>query len=200
MKTPLSICVYCGSGFGTDPAFRLAAETFGTAMGRAGIRLVYGGGAVGLMGTVAAATLAAGGEVLGVIPQFLRDREVMNPDVTELIVTEDMHERKRRMFEAADAFVALPGGIGTLEEIVEQLTWAQLGRHSKPIILADIGGFWAPMIDLLSHMRSLGFIRPDCEVAYSVAHDPTHIVPLVQDLIRRRSWAAPAGTDAIERM
>ena len=200
MTKPLSICVYCGSGFGTDPVFKQAAEVLGTAMGAAGMRLVYGGGAVGLMGTVAKATLAAGGQVLGVIPQFLLEREVMLPDVTELVVTEDMHERKRRMFEAADAFVALPGGIGTLEEIVEQLTWAQLGRHAKPIVLADISGFWAPMIDLLSHMRALGFIRPDCEVAYNVCHDPAHIVPLVQDLARRRSWSAPTETDALAKL
>jgi uncharacterized protein (TIGR00730 family) len=155
MNKRLSICVYCGSGFGNDPAFRVAAEELGGALGKAGMRLVYGGGAVGLMGVVAKATLEAGGTVLGIIPQFLVDREVMLPEVTELVITADMHERKRLMFEAADAFVALPGGIGTLEELVEQLTWAQLGRHSKPIVLADIGGFWTPLIDLLKHMRDL---------------------------------------------
>ncbi len=188
MSKPLSICVYCGSSFGTDPAFREAAEALGTAIGKAGYRLVYGGGAVGLMGVVAQATLAAGGTVLGIIPQFLVDREVMLPDVTELVVTADMHERKRLMYEAADAFVALPGGIGTLEELVEQLTWAQLGRHAKPIVLADIGGFWTPLIDLLQHMRDLGFIRPQAEVAYMVTTNPDHVVPLVTDMVRRRSW------------
>ena len=188
MNKPLSVCVYCGSGFGNDPAFRIAAETLGTALGSAGVRLVYGGGAVGLMGVVAQAALKAGGTVLGIIPQFLVDREVMLPGVTELVVTADMHERKRLMFEAADAFVALPGGIGTLEELVEQLTWAQLGRHSKPIVLADVSGFWTPLIDLLQHMRELGFIRPEFEVAYTVASNHEHILPLIEDAIRRRSF------------
>ncbi len=189
MTKPLSICVYCGSSFGTDPAFRMAAEGLGTAIGKAGFRLVYGGGAVGLMGVVAEATLKAGGTVLGIIPQFLVDREVMLPNVTELVITADMHERKRLMFEAADAFVALPGGIGTLEELVEQLTWAQLGRHSKPVVLADVDGFWAPLIDMLQHMRELGFIRPDSEVAYLVTANHDHIVPLIEDMIRRRAFA-----------
>jgi uncharacterized protein (TIGR00730 family) len=189
MNKPLSICVYCGSGFGSDPSFRAAAEALGTAIGNAGMRLIYGGGAVGLMGVVAQATLKAGGTVLGIIPQFLVDREVMLPDVTELVITDDMHERKRLMFEAADAFVALPGGIGTLEELVEQLTWAQLGRHSKPIVLADISGFWAPLIDLLNHMRDLGFIRAEFEVAYTVTTNHEHILPLVEDMVRRRVWA-----------
>jgi uncharacterized protein (TIGR00730 family) len=167
----------------------MAAEGLGTAIGKAGFRLVYGGGAVGLMGVVAEATLKAGGTVLGIIPQFLVDREVMLPNVTELVITADMHERKRLMFEAADAFVALPGGIGTLEELVEQLTWAQLGRHSKPVVLADVDGFWAPLIDMLQHMRELGFIRPDSEVAYLVTANHDHIVPLIEDMIRRRAFA-----------
>ncbi|MDR3374696.1 MAG: TIGR00730 family Rossman fold protein [Ancalomicrobiaceae bacterium] len=200
MTKPLSICVYCGSGFGNDPAFQEAAEIFGTSLGRAGMRLVYGGGGVGLMGTVAKAALAAGSPVLGIIPRFLVEREVMLPEVTELVVTEDMHERKRLMFEAADAFVALPGGIGTLEELVEQMTWSQLGRHSKPIVLADIGGFWSPLIDLLSHMRALGFIRPESEVAHIVATDPAHIVPLVEDVIRRRSWTAGPMSEVIGKL
>jgi uncharacterized protein (TIGR00730 family) len=192
---PLSICVYCGSGFGNDPVFQRAAEALGTAIGRAGVRLVYGGGAVGLMGVVAKAALDAGGTVLGIIPQFLVDREVMLPDVTELIVTGDMHERKRLMFEAADAFVALPGGIGTLEELVEQLTWAQLGRHAKPIVLADIGGFWRPLIDLLDHMRDLGFIRPQYEVAYTVASTSDDILPLVRDIVSRRAGFQTGDAD-----
>jgi uncharacterized protein (TIGR00730 family) len=203
MTKSLSICVYCGSGFGNDPAFRIAAEALGTAIAKAGIRLVYGGGAVGLMGVVAKAALDAGGHVLGIIPQFLVDREVMLPDVTELVITADMHERKRLMFEAADAFVALPGGIGTLEELVEQLTWAQLGRHSKPIVLADIGGFWTPLIDLLAHMRALGFIRPQSEVAYMVTANHDHILPLVEDMVRRRGWVKPEASESggtVERM
>jgi uncharacterized protein (TIGR00730 family) len=127
----------------------------------------------------------------------------MLPDVTELVITADMHERKRLMFEAADAFVALPGGIGTLEELVEQLTWAQLGRHSKPIVLADIGGFWTPLIDLLAHMRDLGFIRPEFEVAYVVTTNHEHILPLVEDLVRRRAWVKGDASEsglAIDRL
>eukprot|EP01037_Dinobryon_pediforme_P030775 gene30775-34984_t len=111
-----------------------------------------------------------------------------------------MHERKRLMFEAADAFVALPGGIGTLEEVVEQLTWAQLGRHTKPIVLADIGDFWAPLIDLLGHMRTQGFIRPDSEVAYTVTRDPHHIIPLIEDMVRRREWSKAPVSDALEKL
>jgi uncharacterized protein (TIGR00730 family) len=203
MTKSLSICVYCGSGFGSDPSFRIAAEALGTAIAEAGMRLVYGGGAVGLMGVVAQAALKAGGTVIGIIPQFLVDREVMLPDVTELVITADMHERKRLMFEAADAFVALPGGIGTLEELVEQLTWAQLGRHSKPIVLADIGGFWTPLIDLLAHMRDLGFIRPEFEVAYVVTSNHEHILPLVEDLVHRRASGrqeSDAAGPTIERL
>src|SRR5262245_48815214 len=130
-----SICVYCGSADGADPAYAAAAAEFGKLLAQSGIRLVYGGGSVGLMGIVARNVMSAGGEVTGIIPQFLLEREVMLKEVTELVVTPDMHERKRIMFERSDAFVALPGGIGTLEETVEMLTWAQLGRHAKPVAL-----------------------------------------------------------------
>ena len=135
------ICVYCGSGPGTDPAFVEAARAFGAILAKNGIGLVYGGGAVGMMGALAHAVLDHGGEVTGIIPEFLMAREHALRGAQELIVTRDMHERKRKMFELADAFVALPGGVGTLEEIVEQMTWAQLGRHKKPILLANISGF-----------------------------------------------------------
>ena len=137
-----SVCVYCGSGFGGDPAFAEAARRLGTSLARAGVKLVYGGGNVGLMGTVAGATLDAGGYVTGIIPDFLKSRERMLDAVQETIVVSDMHTRKRLMFDRADAFVALPGGIGTLEELVEQLTWAQLGQHRKPILLLSVNGFW----------------------------------------------------------
>ena len=122
-------------------------------MAEAGIRLIWGGGAVGLMGTVARAVLDHGGRVTGIIPQFLVDRELAFDGADEMIVTDDMHVRKRQMFERADAFVALPGGIGTLEELVEQMTWAQLGRHRKPILIANIAGFWDPLLALIDHMR-----------------------------------------------
>jgi uncharacterized protein (TIGR00730 family) len=133
MSTIQSICVYCASGPGTNPAFVEAAKSFGRILAENGIRLVYGGGSVGLMGAVAESVLAHGGAVTGVIPDFLVNREHMLASVQERIITRDMHERKRVMFERADAFVALPGGVGTLEELVEQMTWAQLGRHKKLI-------------------------------------------------------------------
>jgi hypothetical protein len=178
-----SVCVYCGSANGHDPRFAVAADAFGVALAEAGLRLVYGGGSLGLMGRVARAALSAGGTVIGIIPQFLHDREVMLHEVTELIVTEDMHERKRLMFERSDAFVALPGGVGTLEEVVEMMTWSQLGRHEKPIILANVGGFWDPLNDLIQHMTSAGFIRPGWEVSYDVVAEVDDIIPV----IRRRA-------------
>jgi len=172
-----SICIYCGSGKGADPAFEQAAIDLGRLLAREGIRLVYGGGSLGLMGASARACLDAGGEVTGIIPQFLVDKELMLPEVSELIVTADMHERKRLMFEKADAFVALPGGIGTLEEVVEQMTWAQLGRHAKPIMLANIAGFWDPLVELLHHMNQNAFIRSGFELSYGVANSIDEILP-----------------------
>lgn len=144
-----SICVYCGSGSGLNEAYEAAARQFGEELAREGIRLVYGGGGHGLMGAVARSTLASGGQVLGIIPEFLKNREHMLREVQELVVTNDMHERKRLMFENSDAFVALPGGIGTLEELVEMLTWGQLGQHSHPVVIANIEGFWDPLLSLL---------------------------------------------------
>lgn len=172
-----SICVYCGSSAGDDPIYAESAERLGTAMGEAGLGLVYGGGAIGLMGITARSVMAAGGHVTGIIPQFLREREVMLETAHDLVVTEDMHERKRIMFERADAFVALPGGIGTLEELVEMMTWAQLGQHKKPVLIANINGFWDPLIALLRHMADAGFIRNGFEVSYIVANTAEEIVP-----------------------
>ena len=174
-----NICVYCGSGKGGSPAYVAAARTLGQALAEQEIGLVYGGGGLGLMGEVAHATLTHGGRVTGVIPRFLTRREHMLRDVTELIITEDMHERKRQMFERSDAFVALPGGIGTLEELVEQLTWVQLGRHSKPVIVANIENFWDPFLDLLTHMKADGFIRTGVDVRFTVVNDAEKIVPAV---------------------
>src|SRR5499425_3224340 len=136
MSTITSICVYCASGPGNNPAFMDAARQLGRILAENGIRLVYGGGSIGLMGALAESVLDHGGHVTGVIPEFLVARELMLQRAQERLVTRDMHERKRIMFESADAFVALPGGVGTLEELVEQLTWAQLGRHKKPILIA----------------------------------------------------------------
>jgi len=174
------ICVYCGSGPGTDPAFVEAARGFGTILAKNGIGLVFGGGAVGMMGELAQAVLNGGGEVTGIIPEFLVAREHAIKGAHGLIVTRDMHERKRKMFEMADAFVALPGGVGTLEEIVEQMTWAQLGRHKKPILLANIEGFWEPLCALLDHMKTLDFIRGDLNFDLLVAHKVEDILPMLR--------------------
>ncbi len=178
-----SVCVYCGSGFGGDPAFKSAARLLGRAFGGAGIDLVYGGGNVGLMGTVAHAALEAGGHVTGIIPDFLKSRERMLDAIQETVVVGDMHTRKRMMFERADAFVALPGGIGTLEELIEQLTWAQLGRHSKPILLLSVNGFWDPLLTLLDHMRDHGFLRPGLDPCYLVTEDPAKVLPMLREAV-----------------
>lgn len=175
-----NICVYCGSGPGRDPAYVEAARTLGTALAARGIGLVYGGGSLGLMGEVARSVLDAGGRVTGIIPQFLSTRELMLREVQELIIVDDMHQRKRLMFERSDAFVALPGGIGTLEELVEQLTWAQLGRHTKPIVLANIKKFWQPFLRLLGHMRDESFIRSGLEVRFVTVDTAEEIVPAAQ--------------------
>ncbi len=172
-----NICVYCGSGPGINPAYVSTARALGKSLAEADIGLVYGGGSLGLMGEVAKGTLAHGGRVIGIIPAFLSKKEQMLKDADELIVTENMHERKMLMFERSDAFVALPGGIGTLEELVEQLTWSQLGRHAKPIIVANIDGFWAPFLALLKHMKSEAFIRPGLELGFVVVDRAEQIVP-----------------------
>jgi uncharacterized protein (TIGR00730 family) len=175
-----NICVYCGSNPGSSPAYARAAETLGRMMAQAGIGLVYGGGGLGLMGELARAVIAHGGRVTGIIPAFLSAREHMLREADELIVVEDMHQRKKLMFDRSDAFVALPGGIGTLEELVEQLTWAQLGQHAKPIVLANIDGFWTPFLALLKHMHTLGFIRPDMDVRYTAIDRVEDVVPHLQ--------------------
>jgi hypothetical protein len=187
-----SVCVYCGSGFGHDPAFQQAAITVGRGLAEAGIGLVYGGGNVGLMGAVAHAALQAGGHVTGIIPDFLKSRERMLEEIQETVVVSDMHTRKKLMFDRADAFVAMPGGIGTLEELIEQMTWAQLGQHAKPILLLSIGGFWDPLLTLLDHMREHGFLRPGLDPAYLVVTDPAEVVPTLQDALAKRT-PSPEG-------
>lgn len=153
------LCVYCGSSGVVDRQFREAATELGARLAAAGIGLVYGGGRVGLMGLLADAVLAGGGEVIGIIPSRLRDAELAHPGATELVVVKSMHERKRLMAEKADAFAVLPGGIGTLDEMFEILSWKQLGLHDKPILLADVGGYWAPLRQLLDHIVATGFAR-----------------------------------------
>jgi uncharacterized protein (TIGR00730 family) len=174
-----NICVYCGSNAGTNPAYATAALQLGQSMADAGIGLVYGGGGLGLMGELARAVLAHGGRVTGIIPAFLSKRERMLRDVTELIVVDDMHQRKKLMFDKSDAFVALPGGIGTLEELVEQLTWAQLGRHTKPIVLVNIDSFWEPLLALLRHMSEEAFIRPDMDVRFATVERAEDVVATI---------------------
>ncbi|HML30190.1 MAG TPA: TIGR00730 family Rossman fold protein [Hyphomicrobium sp.] len=175
------VCVYCGSGIGLASAYAIAARKLGKALADNGIRLVYGGGSLGLMGEVARAALGAGGKVTGIIPEFLGNREHMLKDVDELIVVENMHMRKQLMFDRADAFVALPGGVGTLEELVEQLTWSQLGRHEKPIVIANINGFWNPFLKLLDHMKTETFIRAGLDVRFSVVDTAEEILPAILD-------------------
>ncbi|WP_067222396.1 TIGR00730 family Rossman fold protein [Stappia indica] len=195
-----TVCVYCGTGEGADPAYMEAARELGRMLAAEGLGLVYGGGSLGLMGAVANAALEAGGHVTGVIPAFLEEREVMMQEVSELVVTSDMHERKRTMFERADGFVALPGGIGTLEEVVEMLTWGQLGQHCKPVVLADIGGFWRPLVDLLAHMRGEGFIRAGFEVDYRVANSVAEILPALRRPAGAGEGATEAGVADLEKL
>ena len=178
-----SICVYCASGPGTSPAFVAAAKAFGRILAENGLKLVYGGGSIGLMGALAQSVLDHGDFVTGVIPDFLVDREHMMESAQERIVTRDMHERKRIMFERADAFVALPGGVGTLEELVEQLTWAQLGRHRKPILIANIEKFWDPLRLLFDHMRKVEFIRAGLTIDLLVADRVEDILPKLTEAV-----------------
>ncbi|MGH6811559.1 MAG: TIGR00730 family Rossman fold protein [Methylocella sp.] len=185
------ICVYCGSAQGVDPIYETAARKLGQAMAKASIGLVYGGGAIGLMGALAGTVLASGGRVTGIIPNFLVGREGPLPELQECIVVGSMSERKRLMFERADAFVALPGGIGTLEELTEQLTWVQLERHTKPVVIADIAGFWQPLLRLFAHMRERRFIQPSLEVRYLVAEKIEDILPMVETAAAK---AAVLGT------
>jgi uncharacterized protein (TIGR00730 family) len=201
MSTIKSICVYCASGPGKNPAFMQAAKQFGRILAENGIRLVYGGGSVGLMGALAESVLAHGGAVTGVIPDFLVNREHMLLSVQERIITPDMHARKREMFERADAFVGLPGGVGTLEELVEQLTWAQLGRHKKPILILNIERFWDPLCALIEEMRRLEFIRAGMTVDLLVAKTVEDILPQLLAAARAVSEAEKEMTPvAAEKM
>jgi uncharacterized protein (TIGR00730 family) len=164
-----SACVYCGSSGQVDPRYREAAVRLGRGLAGRGITMVYGGGRIGLMGLAADACLAAGGEVIGIIPDFLQRREVDHPGVKQLLVVGSMHERKQRMADLAEAFLILPGGLGTLDELFEILTWKQLGLHSKPIILVDVGGYWQPLVALLDHLVESRFVRPEMRALWEVA-------------------------------
>jgi uncharacterized protein (TIGR00730 family) len=178
-KQVKNICVYCGANAGTHPASAEAARTLGRAMAKQGIGRVYGGASVGLMGELARAVLDAGGRVTGVIPAKLPTNEVPLGKVQELIYVDTFHERKMLMFKLSDAFVALPGGVGTLEELVEQITWVQLAHHSKPVVIANIENYWQPLLALFDQMRSLRFIPPSLDVTYHVVEHAQEIVPLL---------------------
>jgi len=183
-----SVCVYCGSSPGRGNSYMTAGHDLGRAIGSAGLRLVYGGGTKGIMGAVAAGAIEANGSVTGIIPRFLLNKEATEQALgrlDELIVTDNMHQRKHTMFERSDAFVALPGGIGTVEEIVEIMTWAQLGHHRKPVVFCNIGEFWNPMIALLDHMRAEGFI-----------HTSNLVKPIVVDSSEGALAAIMASADA----
>jgi hypothetical protein len=183
-STIQNICVYCGSGSGHNPAFAEAARSLGRILATLRIGLVYGGGSLGLMGETARAMLKHGGHVTGIIPGFLSEREHMLIEAQELVVVDDMHQRKQLMFAKSDAFVALPGGLGTLEEFVEQLTWTQLGRHTKPIVLANIEGFWNPLLALFDRMSGEGFIRQGLELKMIVVDDVEKIVPAIEAALK----------------
>jgi uncharacterized protein (TIGR00730 family) len=189
-----AICVYCGSSPGTDPEFAATARMFGKILAENGIRLIYGGGSVGLMGALATSVIEHGGAATGIIPEFLTAKERPRRLGQEQIITHDMHERKRTMFDRADAFVALPGGIGTLEELVEQMTWAQLGRHKKPILIANINGFWDPLLSLLAHMRVLGLVPPPANGVELL------VVERVEDILPKLQAAAHAVSEAQKEM
>src|ERR1700728_4155038 len=196
-----AVCVYCGSSPGTDPAFVKTARDFGRILAENKVRLVYGGGSIGLMGAIASSVIEHGGTATGIIPEFLTAKEQPRRLAQEQIITRDMHERKRTMFDRADAFVALPGGLGTLEELVEQMTWAQLGRHKKPILIANINGFWDPLCSLLAHMRTLGLVPPAKRgVDLLVANRVADILPKLQDAAHGISEAEKAMALPIERM
>jgi uncharacterized protein (TIGR00730 family) len=182
-----SICVFCGASTGRDPGYAAAAARTGETLARRGIRIIYGGGRLGLMGTVADAALAAGGEVIGVIPRGLVDRELAHPGLTELRVVGTLHERKAAMAELADGFVALPGGLGTLEELAEVLSWAQLDLHAKPIGVLDVGGYFGALESFLDHAVAEGFLA-----------EPHRRLLLRDDDLERllgwfETWEPPAG-------
>ncbi len=192
LNSARNICVYCGSSPGIHPAYAEAAITLGRLLAEAGLGLVYGGGSLGLMGEVARSTIAHGGRVTGIIPAFLSEKERMLREAHEMIVVDDMHQRKMMMFDRSDAFVALPGGIGTLEELVEQLTWAQLGQHTKPVVLVNTEGFWAPFLELLSHMRREAFIRQSMDVPLVTVDRPEDVLPAIAACIKPRKPEAEA--------
>jgi len=180
-SSPRSVCVFCGSSSQVDARYKSAATAFGRLLAERDCTLVYGGGRVGLMGLAADAAIAAGGRVVGVIPTFLQKHEVGHTGLDELIVTETMHDRKRIMYERADAFVVLPGGLGTLDETLEALTWAQLKLSDKPIVLVDVGGFWQPLLALIEHTMATGFARTENRSLYRIVETPEAVFDVLAE-------------------
>ena len=191
-----NICVYCGSGPGHNPDFVQAARDFGRILAAEEIGLVYGGGSLGLMGETARSVIRHGGRVTGIIPAFLSAREHMLLEAHELVVVDNMHQRKHLMFVKSDAFVALPGGLGTLEEFVEQLTWSQLEQHQKPIVLANIDGFWDPLLSLFLRMQQEDFIRRGLELHLEVVDRVDAIIPAITRALVPRGEEAEAEAEA----
>lgn len=180
MQNISSVCVYCGSSSAVDETYRSAAKDIGEELGRQGISLVYGGGRVGLMGIAADATLAAGGQVIGIIPRHIQSLEIEHTGLTELHIVEDMHTRKAMMAERSDGFVILPGGLGTLDETFEILTWKQLKLHDKPVVVVDIDGYWSPMVEMIDHIIASGFAKPAHRDLFTVVPSVSEILPALR--------------------
>ncbi|QCP48760.1 TIGR00730 family Rossman fold protein [Trinickia violacea] len=194
-----SVCVYCGSSFGVKPVYAKAAQSFGRALVEAGLTLVYGGGRVGLMGTIADEVLAAGGRAIGVIPELLVNKEVGHRGLSELHVVPDMHQRKKMMADLSDAFVALPGGAGTLEELFEVYTWAQLGYHHKPVALYNIDGYYDPLVTMLEHTVQEGFMQ---QTYLDILQIDTDAAALIDKVKRyqppgKDKWSAKTAPDTV---
>lgn len=175
-----SVCVYCGSSPGNDAIFMETARVLGELLAENGIELIFGGGNVGMMGEVARAAMVKGGKVRGIIPEFLRAVELPSSNLHELVVTDTMHERKHDMYVRSDAFVVLPGGVGTLEEVVEMISWAQLHQHDKPIILLSVNGFWEPLVTLLEHIIEHGFARYDIRSCWQTVSRADEVLPAIK--------------------
>ena len=197
-NTIKNICVNYGSGRGVKPIYAEAARILGRSMAEQGIGLVYGGASVGLMGEIARSALDAGGQVTGIRPPNLPAHEVPLADVQEFIEVGTLHERKMLMFERADAFVALPGGVGTLEELVEQITWVQLGHHRKPVLIANIDDYWSPLLRLFDQMRELGFISSSLDVNFHVADRVEDIIPMLKQMAELSANGDNAGVNGAE--
>lgn len=191
MKARASICVFCGSRPGIAPAHAQAAAALGRMLAGRGWRLVYGAGDVGLMGEVARAAQGAGGHTFGVIPVHLMKAEVGKTDLTQFVITEDMHERKKVMFMNSDAVVVLPGGAGSLDEFFEVLTWAQIGLHDKPIFLVSVAGFWQPLVELIDHVIAQGFAAPSLRDQFTVVADVPALEAALEAALSRRHASAP---------